>query len=571
MFVYRTAKNRSTSARERIACALALAALCAPAGARAQGPQPGPAAAATAAAGQAGIGVASEVTAGYLAPSPVEGIIRLAQAGSAEDVIQPVLEMERGKTVVLQPDYRVKRIAVGDPEIVDFVVNGPTEVQLIAKAVGDTNVLIWDGNGRLQASIDIHVGAVRAQLVRELQRVLGQSDIIVDMARDSVVLRGSVPSLELSEAAETVARSFFIEEGGGAAATPGGQNGGTTRVPQVVNLLSVGGNQQVMIELVIAEMQRSVTRALGFNFVAVVTRKDNPLVFLSQVRNLTQSTINDVAGTIMTTPSPDIKLVADLINRPGDFFLRAFVELAETEQIGKVLAEPTLVARSGELASFLAGGEIPIPVVTSNGQDSDVTIVFKRFGVQLEFRPTVLSPDKIHLQITPEVSQPDFSFGTSISGTTVPAFRTRRAATGIDLADGQSFAIAGLLQDLSSVNIERYPFIGDVPILGQLFSSNRFMKQETELVIIATPRLVKPLGPGKVALPTDYFVLPTEFELYLLGRAEGRKRTPSFPGQAPSASTGPTTADTISSVEPGGLIGDFGHRIRVPQPAEGGI
>jgi len=565
MFVYRTARNRGTSAREGIACALALAALCAPVRVHAQAPQPTASAAPAATAGQAGLGVASDVTAGYLAPSPVEGIIRLAQAGSAEDVIQPVLEMERGKTVVLQPDYRVKRIAVGDPEIVDFVVNGPTEVQLIAKTVGDTNVLIWDGNGRLQASIDIHVGAVRAQLVRELQRVLGQSDIIVDMARDSVVLRGSVPSLELSEAAETVARSFFIEEGGGAVA--GGANGGTPRVPQVVNLLSVGGNQQVMLELVIAEMQRTVSRALGFNFVAVIQRKDNPLAFLSQVRNLTQSTIDPVMG-ITTTISPDIKLVADLINR-DDFFLRAFVELAETEQIGKVLAEPTLLARSGELASFLAGGEIPIPVVQTSDNNSNVTIVFKRFGVQLEFRPTVLSPDKIHLQITPEVSQPDFSFGTTVSGTTVPAFRTRRAATGIDLADGQSFAIAGLLQDLSSVNIERYPFLGDVPILGQLFSSNRFMRNETELVIIATPRLVKPLGPGPVTLPTDYFVLPSEFEFYLLGRAEGRPRSPGVPGQ-PRAQAGPTTAD-VDSEEPGGLIGDFGHRIRIPEPSREGI
>jgi pilus assembly protein CpaC len=564
MFVHRTAKNRSASAREGIACALALAALWAPASVRAQATQPGPAAATTAAAGQAGMGVASEVTAGYLAPSPVEGIIRLAQAGSAEDVIQPVLEMERGKTVVLQPEYRVKRIAVGDPEIVDFVVNGPTEVQLIAKSVGDTNVLIWDGNGRLQASIDIHVGAVRAQLVRELQRVLGQSDIIVDMARDSVVLRGSVPSLELSEAAETVARSFFIEEGGGGAssAAAGGQDGGTARVPQVVNLLSVGGNQQVMIEIVIAEMQRSVSRALGFNFNALVVRKDNPLLIRTMVRNLTTTT-RDAMNNVTTTFVPDVKLIADLVNR-DDFMLTAFIELAETEQLGKVLAEPTLVARSGELASFLAGGEIPIPIVDQNGDDSNVTIVFKRFGVQLEFRPTVLSPDKIHLQITPEVSQPDFSFGTTVGGTTVPAFRTRRAATGIDLADGQSFAIAGLLQELSSVNIERYPLLGDVPILGQLFSSNRFMKNETELVIIATPRLVKPLGPDAITLPTDYFVLPSEFEFYVLGRSEGRPRNPNFAGQSPSAQAAPES-------QPGGLIGDFGHRIRVPEPSQEGI
>jgi pilus assembly protein CpaC len=227
-----------------------------------------------------------------------------------------------------------------------------------------------------------------------------------------------------------------------------------------------------------------------------------------------------------------------------------------------VLAEPTLVARSGELASFLVGGEIPIPIAQSNtnGGAPVVTILFKSFGVQLEFTPTVLSPDRIHLQISPEVSQPDQSFGTQVAGTAVPSFRTRRASTGVDLADGQSFAIAGLLQEMTNADFEELPFLGQVPILGQLFRSERFRKDETELVIIVTPRLVQPITAKNVALPTDSYSAPDALEFFLLGRLEGSRapvpRPPRFGG-----------ARTSERSDARGLIGSFGPRLRVPTPS----
>jgi pilus assembly protein CpaC len=445
-----------------------------------------------------------------------------------------------------------------------------SEIQLIAKAVGNTNVLIWDSSNRLQASIDIHVGAVRAQLVRELQRVLGRNDVAVDMAGDSVVLRGNVPDLQTSEAAAAVARAFFVQ--GDAANAEGGD-------ARVINLLSVGGNQQVMIQVVIAEMSRSVRRAFGTNLLAVFGKGGETASINSLVRNL--ASLDDVTitqpigGTGPSSAVPgagiaqmfsfsnDIKLVSTLINRDS-LRLTLFLEALEASQLGKILAEPSLVARSGELASFLAGGEIPIPVPQGDG-GNDITIQFKRFGVQLEFIPTVLSENRIHLQVTPEVSQPDFTIGTSVGGTTVPAFRSRRAGTGVELADGQSFAIGGLLQENVMTDYEQLPFIGNVPILGQLFRSQRFQRDETELVIIVTPRLVQPLGAGPIVLPTDSYVEPTPLQFYLRGRIEApARRAPPAPG--PVAPTGRGDGDA-----PGGLLGQYGHSLRMPQAAEGGV
>ncbi len=482
------------------------------------------------------------------------GIVRLSTAATAEDVIQPVLEIERGKTVLLKPSYQVKRIAVGDPEIVDFVVNGASEIQLIARAVGNTNVLIWDGQNRLQASIDIHVGAVRAQLVRELQRVLGRNDVAVDMAGDAVVLRGTVPNLETSEAASIVANAFFAGEGDGQSS-------------RVINLLSVGGNQQVMLEVKVAEMNRSIRRSFGTNLQALFGKNGESLALLTLTRNLTTPTLGNMTNMmgvrqVTTTFSNQVRLVASLVNRDS-LRLDAFIDLMETEQLGKVLAEPTLVARSGETASFLSGGEIPIPIPQGDGT---ISITFKRFGVQLQFLPTVLSEDRIHLQVTPEVSQPDFSTGAvQAGGLSVPSFRTRRASTGVELADGQSFAIGGLLQDNVSTSYEQFPFLGDLPILGNLFRSQQFQRDETELVIIVTPRLVQPLGPDPIALPTDYYFVPSRLAFFALGRIQGY---PPAPGTNPFSTQGPSErAEPIES----GLIGDFGHRLPIPQPIGDGL
>jgi pilus assembly protein CpaC len=213
----------------------------------------------------------------------------------------------------------------------------------------------------------------------------------------------------------------------------------------------------------------------------------------------------------------------------------------------KVLAEPTLITLSGKTANFLAGGEFPIPVPqSSGGGGTTITIEYKPFGVGLNFSPTVLSNKKISMQVAPEVSELDFSRAVSISGFVVPAITTRRVSTVIELADGQSFAIAGLLNEQVRENISKFPILGDIPVLGALFRSSNFQKNETELVVIVTPHLVKPLDMAKQTLPTDQFIEPDDFEFFLLGLMEGREKiTPTSPA--------------IRSDKGMKLEGNFGH------------
>ncbi len=489
-----------------------------------------------------------------------DGTVVVEGAKSGDDMHQR-LELERGKTVVLKPSFAVKRVAVGDPKVADFVMHGSREVQIVGKSVGDTNMIIWDRQGRIQSAIDVHVGAVQAQVVREIQRVLGNSDVSVDMAGESIVLRGTVASLSASEQAEEVASAFFAKSSNDVTTDPGAKTNTVATEPQVINMLSVGGNHQVMLEVKIAEVSRTLKKNMGANFRAFSNGSSSTgdftvFSFLDALTSLNGT-------TNLSTVGDSITLAGTLLK--GDFRGDLFLEALQVEGLGKILAEPTLVARSGEMANFLVGGEIPIPVVQGGTGVNNVTVIFKRFGVNVEFTPTVLSPDRIHLLIAPEVSEPDFNSGTTVSGTTVPAFRTRRASTGVELSDGQSFAIAGLLREDITTMVNKIPGLGEVPILGSLFRSQAFEKSQTELMLIVTPRLVKPLGPGRIALPTDHYIDPTDYEFYVLGQIEGR-----HPMTDPNA---PTTSSIFKNDAPvseaGGLIGDFGYRVAVPAPNGG--
>ncbi len=216
----------------------------------------------------------------------------------------------------------------------------------------------------------------------------------------------------------------------------------------------------------------------------------------------------------------------------------------------RILAEPTLVARSGQSANFLVGGEVPIPISQGGASLGSITVRFKEFGVGVEFTPTVLDANRIHMEVTPEVSEPDFTLGTAVNGTTVPGFRTRRASTGVELGDGQAFAIAGLLSDTVRESSSQYPLLGDIPVLGTLFRSKQYSRNETELVMIVRPRLVKPLDGERPPLPTDNFVEPSDWEFYLTNAMEGRAKK----------------AGKSADLEPaGGMFGGLGHRVSITE------
>jgi len=220
----------------------------------------------------------------------------------------------------------------------------------------------------------------------------------------------------------------------------------------------------------------------------------------------------------------------------GNSTWTGLIDALQEDGLVKVLAEPTLIALSGQSANFLAGGEFPIPIPQGLGT---VAIDYKKFGVQLTFTPTVLSEDVINIKVAPEVSELDFSTAVQFSGFVIPGITTRNASTTVELADGQSFAIAGLLRDTVKEQIRKFPLLGDIPILGALFRSQSFLKNETELIIIVTPHLVKPLNMAKQTLPTDFHIEPNDAEFYLEGRLEGRENgQPAVRGK---------------------LDGDFGH------------
>ncbi len=495
---------------------------------------------------------APSITRRALMPSPGEAHLRIQRPRRDEDALYE-LRLERGKSVSASTEFRVKRVSVGDSELLDVLVLSPNELQFVTKGIGSTNVILWDNGGAPQAAIDVHIGAPYSGLESELRRVLNNENIAVDSAGESLVLKGSVSSAETMEQALQVANAFLVE----------------SKKSKIINLLEVGGNQQVMIEVIVAEMNRNLRRRLGANFQATIGSGGKTFQFGSLLNNLTS--LDDEAFSfdldsfelLELERTLDFSENVNLIGRGfgiGTGVYEVFLDLLQEEGLAKILAEPTVVARSGESASFLVGGEVPIPIA-QGGAFGSITVMFKKFGVGVNFTPTVLSSDRIHLEVEPEVSEPDFSFGTTISGFTVPAFSTRRAATAVELGDGQSFAIAGLLRDDVTELVSKFPVLGDVPVLGTLFRSSQFQKKETELVLIVTPHLVKPLEPGRPPLPTDHFVEPSAFEFYFFGALEGRAAEDS--AETKGENNQKQDSDVrLSSDVPSGLIGQAGQRLR---------
>ncbi len=454
-----------------------------------------------------------------------QGVIHLS---SSEGALIHELQIESGKSISIKTGYTVKRVSVGNPEVLDVAVLGGRELQLVGKAIGATNLLIWDSNAKPQAVINVHVDSAYTHVERALRDALGNDSIEVQGAGNAVILKGSVPS--------DVALGQTLKL---ANAMLGGSGRGSQGGPEIVNFLEVGGNHQVMLNVIVAEMSKSVNREFGTNFAALIETGSGDVAIGSFVEGLARP----VGGSVFAS---------EMVNLFGTFsgfgaleLFEVFIDLLDEKGLSKTLAQPTLVARSGETASFLVGGEVPIPVA-QGGAFGSITVEYKDFGVGLSFTPTVLGPDRIHLRVNPEVSRADFTFGTEVSGTIVPGFASRRVSTSIELGDGQSFMIAGLLSESVRELAGKYPLLGDLPILGSLFRSTQFQKDETELVIIVTPTLVKPLGPGPHHLPTDHFIEPTPLEFFLWGALEGRA----------VSSNGHS-----GGIDTDGMIGAVGHRL----------
>lgn len=432
-----------------------------------------------------------------------------------EGIKSSELELAVGKSEIIYSPKRLKEVFIGNPGIADVKLLSSQQVLVLGKAPGRTNLAFRDKSKQLIALIDIVVGYDIVAIKRKIHEVLpNERNIQVRSANDSVMLAGQASNALVMDTALAITKSF-------------------APAAKVLNLMQVGGGQQVMLEARIAEVSRSSLKDLGVQ--TNIQGTGGGTKDLSVLSLITGTAIANAFGTFSLTET-------------GIFSsLGLTLQALEERGLANTLAEPNIVALSGHEASFLAGGEFPVPVAQTGsggaGGTAGITVEFKEFGVGLKFTPTVLSNRKINLKLSTEVSAIDTSTGTSVAGTAVPGITTRRAATTIEMADGQSFAIAGLLQNDINNAIDQFPGLGSIPVLGALFRSTDFQRRETELVILITPRLVKPVPPGRLKLPTEGFVQPTSKEQYLDGLLEGE------------------AASSTESQTPKGIDGAHGHQL----------
>jgi pilus assembly protein CpaC len=408
------------------------------------------------------------------------------------------------------------------------ILLNPSEVYLLGKAIGSTNLMLWN-KANDATIIDIAVNIDTAALQSRIAQLFpDEKGIKVTTAADTLILSGTVSDLPRADQVLALANAYVqrsarrqggnasgggqapAQAGGGAIAggNEAGAGGGLpSNVPKVVNMMSIAAPQQVMLEVKVAEVSKTLVDQLGASIGASHTHGSWTYTILSNLLSNNASVLDAFN------------------NKNGNF---ATLDAQKHDGLVKVLAEPTVMAISGQEASFLAGGKIFIPVSqTNNATTPTITLEEKEFGVAVKFTPTVLAGGRINLKVAPEVSDLNKE-GVGISATGVsttailPSFTTRRATTTVQLHDGQSFAIGGLIKNNIAQNIKAFPVLGEVPVLGQLFRSNDFQSDRSELVFIVTPHLVKPL-PETYPLPTDSFIEPSRADFFLNGKMEGSR------------------------------------------------
>lgn len=452
--------------------------------------------------------------------------------------VQPI-KLTVGRSVIVDSPNAVKRVSIAAPDIADALVLSPNQIYLTGKTPGATNLTIWTGTGSsFSAMFDIEVMPNIARLKEKIHELLPEEqDIRITASSEHITLAGTVSGAAVVSQVLAVAQAYAPLDKEGK--------------PKILNFLAAGGVHQVMLEVRVSEISRSLIKKLGFNFNYIT---DSGRQFgVSLLDNLTKLPSSGGFPTDPLNVSDNVNFLFRFLG--GGSTWTVFIDALKDQGLVKVLAEPSLITLSGKSADFLAGGEFPIPIPQASAGGSVITIEYKPFGVALKFLPTVLGTGKISMQVAPEVSELDFTNAVTLQGFLIPGLSTRRVSTVVELADGQSFAIAGLLRDEVREVVRKFPLFGDIPILGALFRSSSFQKNDTELVIIATAHLVKPIDMAKQTLPTDHFIEPDDFEFLLLGELEGkgRKQTHHSPGTRSSLPTLPATK---------GLDGTFGHIIR---------
>lgn len=372
-----------------------------------------------------------------------------------------------GQSRLLTFDRPIERFSVSNPEIAEAVLVTSNQVVVNGKTFGQINFIAWEKGSSRFVVFDVYVRTNLSLIDSQIRALFPKDDIRLSQANGSVVLSGNVSDPRIATSAEAVVQAAGFK---------------------TVNLLEspVKNAMQVQLQVRVAEVSRNKMRELGTSW----AYQSSPGTGGYINSGTGPSSLGDVAGGLLTG---NIANTLNLFVMGGNTL--SFIRALQQQGALRALAEPNLIAMNGQEASFLAGGEYPVPVVQSAGSDrANVTIIFKEYGVRLNFKPTIIDEDHIRLELEPEVSTLDFANGVKFEGFSIPALRTRRAKTGIELRDGQSFALAGLLDNNETQTLSRVPGIGDIPILGNLFRSKQFQKNESELMFIVTAQLVKPVN-----------------------------------------------------------------------------
>ncbi len=403
------------------------------------------------------------------ATAPVQAELLRIMNGQASST----LNVAMNRAVVVESDTPFAELSIANPGIADISTLSDRSIYVLGKAPGRTTLTILDADGRLISNVEVQVTPDVTEFRERLRQILPNEQIEVRTANDGIVLSGLVSSPAKMDAALQLANRYAPE--------------------RVSNLMSVGGTQQVMLKVRFSEMQREIGKNLGISLNASAPR------------------VSALSGDRQFQPQG--QLAARFGG--GSFSAQVLLEALETQGMARTLAEPNLTALSGQQANFLAGGEFPVPAVDGDGR---VSISYRPFGVELEFTPRVLDNRMINLELAASVSSIDETAALTQQGISTPAFRRRETSTTVELRDGESFAIAGLLEDDFRALSRQVPWLGDIPVLGALFRSSEYSRNQTELVIIITAHLVTPTTSQALMLPTDRVRPPTESELFLGGR-----------------------------------------------------
>ncbi len=411
---------------------------------------------------------------------------------------EQMIKIEVSKGTLIRFDKAVDNVFIADPTIADVQVKSPTLAYVFGKRQGQTSVYAISKDDEVVFEGEVSVSHNLGHFESALKTVMPDTRINVDSYEGLLILTGHVENPEQAEEARRMAAEFIGEES------------------TIINKLNIATPVQVNLRVRIAEIGRETVKQLGFNWENILGTSSGATIGLIQGRN-----VFDIVPNEFTDPVTPMKnFLTEVTGLAGDIpignlDINFVIDALEEEGVISVLAEPNLTTLSGEEASFLAGGEYPVPIFQRDG----ISIQYKEFGVALNFTPVVLDSGRINIHLNPEVSQITSTGAITIEGLNIPALSTRRVETTVELGSGQSFAVAGLIQNNGVHDLTKFPWLADIPIIGSLFKSSKFTRQESELVVIVTPYIVSPNKDDQMHLPTDNFRYPSDKERYMDGQS----------------------------------------------------